>query len=203
MNLLTIAVLSLSIGLIAGAGADTHFILPVTLGAAAIFYFSRNKIAAQEVSWQLYKNNAQHDIIDRTKAYFAWPARGKFDCLVTGGLYIDQIHQLIHEVQTGHESAEIGNEGHIELFALTVYLVSAHSSPAHHDRVQIVAGNKVLGVLMQEDSEEFKLRLQKLNLSQSTTTCQAMIRKNVLVDQDTPIFRIMLDVEPFGNPISS
>lgn len=37
MNLLTIAVLSLSIGLIAGAGANENFILPVTLSAAAIF----------------------------------------------------------------------------------------------------------------------------------------------------------------------
>lgn len=62
MNLLTIAVLSLSIGLIAGAGANENFILPVTLSAAAIFYSSRNKISTQEISWQLSeKRSARYD----------------------------------------------------------------------------------------------------------------------------------------------
>lgn len=195
MNLLTIAVLSLSIGLIAGAGANENFILPVTLSAAVIFYFSRNKIAAQEISWQLSEKNAQHDIIDRTKAYFAWPERNKFDCPVSGELYIDQIHQLIHKIERGNEPAEISNEGHIELFLLTAYLIPAHSNPTHPDQVQIVIGNKVLGLLTQKDSKGFQDLLEKMNLQQSITTCQAVIRKNVLVDQDTSIFRIMLDLE--------
>lgn len=203
MNPLAIVILSILMGLMAGASAGTHFILPVTLGAAAIFYSSRHKIANQETSWQLSANNAQHDIVDRTKAYFAWPARGKFDCPVTGGIYIDSIHQLIHNIQAGNESAEVSNEGHVELFVLAIYLVPTHSNPTDPDQVQIVAGNKGLGMLAQKDSEAFQLRLQKLNLPQSITTCQAMIQKDVLVDQDTPIFRVMLDLEPFGNAVSS
>ena len=53
----------------------------------------------------------------------------------------------------------------------------------------------MLGLLTQKDSKEFQDLLEKMNLQQSITTCQAVIRKNVLVDQDTSIFRIMLDVE--------
>ena len=96
---------------------------------------------------------------------------------------------------TSNEPAEISNEGHIELFLLTAYLIPAHSNPTHPDQVQIVIGNKVLGLLTQKDSKEFQDLLEKMNLQQSITTCQAVIRKNVLVDQDTSIFRIMLDVE--------
>lgn len=191
MSLLAIFGLSLSMGLIAGAGINETFIVPVTVCAAAILYFSKNKIATQEVSWQGNQHMDHCVTIDQTKTYFAWPERKKFDCRVSGELYSDHIHQLIYDIQTGHESFQIRSEGHIEIFLLTAYLIPFDS------KVRIIIRNKILGALTQENSVAFRLRLEKQNLQQQITTCQAIIQKNVLVEEEALIFRVLLDIEPF------
>ena len=193
MSLLAIFGLSLSMGLIAGAGINETFIVPATVCAAAILYFSKNKIATQEVSWQGNQRMDHCVTIDQTKTYFAWPERKKFDCQVSGELYSDHIHQLIHDIQTDHESFQIRSEGHIEIFLLTAYLIPFDS------KVRIIIRNKILGALTQENSEAFRLRLEKQNLQQQITTCQAIIQKNVLVEEEALIFRVLLDIEPFSD----
>ncbi|GKS70142.1 hypothetical protein W03_21460 [Nitrosomonas sp. PY1] len=195
MSLLAILGLSLSMGLIAGAGINETFIIPVTVCAAAILYFSKNKIANQEVSWQGSQRMDHCVTIDQTKTYFAWPERKKFDCGVSGELYSDDIHQLIHDIQTNHESFQIRSEGHVEVFLLTAHLIPCDSN------VQILVRNRILGVFTQEDSETFRLRLKKQNVQQQITTCQAIIQKNVLVEEEALIFRVLLDIEPFRDQI--
>lgn len=124
----------------------------------------------------------------------------KFDCRVSGELYLDDIHQLIHDIQTDCESFQIRNEGHIEIFLLTAYLMPFDSnSPQQPGRVQIIIQNKILGAFTQESSEVFHLRLEKQNLQQQITTCQAIIQKDVLVEEEALIFRVLLDIEPFSD----
>ena len=177
MSIPAILLVSLSIGLIAGAGIHGMMILPVAGCAAIVLFINRNKIAAQELA-QKPRNTNQYIVPEGN--YYAWPEMNRFAYLVTDESYSKEIQHLTHE---GMDS-------------LKAFLIPEDSNPYDSNAVRIVMNQRTVGFLNREESRSFRRRLVENGIAKQITTCRAKIINYPESDRDNTRYELHLDIIP-------
>lgn len=192
INILSILVLSLFIGLIAGAGVDKSYILPIAFISAVILFINRDKIASTNTTVQPDKSSQQD--INPAKGYYAWPELGQFACRVAAEPYQNTIRQLAQE-----NTVSVDDDSTTKMRILKAHLIPDYSNPYDSDFVRIDIHNRTVGHLNRKQARSFHHRLNEKGLSNQITTCNAIITKNNKMNENkTADYGVKLDIEPFA-----
>ncbi|PXW88201.1 hypothetical protein C8R34_10813 [Nitrosomonas sp. Nm84] len=190
ISVLSILILSLFLGLIAGAGVDKSHILPIAFVSAVVLLLNRNKIAAGENVTQ--SDGAQQDL-STAKDYYAWPELGQFAFTVAGEQYQEVIKQLIQENVTNSKAGS-GSKAYI----LQTHLIPDNDNPYDSGAVRVDINNRTVGYLNREEARSFRRRLDERKLSNQITTCNAIIVGGE-VNRKTLNYDVKLDIESLAN----
>jgi len=186
ISILSILVLSLFIGLIAGAGGGVSHILPVALVSAVILYFNRDKIAASDVK----KNVQSH--AKPVQSHYAWPEPGQFACTVSAKPYQKVIEQLVQENSIRFETA-MASQSH----DFKVELIPDASNPFDTDVVRVEIHNHTIGHFSRQQAHSFRHKLKEKELEDQITTCRAILTRNNEMEDKKPGYGVSLDTEAF------
>lgn len=187
MSVLSILILSLFLGLIAGAGVDKSHILPIAFVSAIVLLLNRNKIAAGENVTQS-DGDSQQDL-STAKDYYAWPELGQFAFTVAGEQYQEVIKQLIQE-NVIKAKAGSGSKAYI----LLAHLIPTDDNPYDSSAVRVDINNRTVGYLNREEARNFRRRLDEKKLVDQITTCNAIITGGD-VNKKTFNYDVKLDIE--------
>jgi hypothetical protein len=188
MSILSILILSLFIGLIAGAGVDRSHILPIALVSAVVLFINRKKIVAGQSD-----NDAQQNI-EPTEDYYAWPELGRFTFVVAAESYQSAIRQLIQKNAINPDE-DSDPKTHI----LKAYLIPDSNNPYDSNAVRIDIDNRTIGHLNREQAHHFHQKLDEKKLSHQITTCNAVITIDNDANGKAINFGVRLDIELFAN----
>lgn len=188
ISILSILALSLSIGLIAGAGIGESFILPVTLIAAVIFYVKRGNIAATGAA--VPSDNKSKRYGSGTDDYFVWPELGKFSCNIRAEPYQRTIEQLVH----AHIVPADGTQS-IPSLTLKAHLVPDISNPFDSDIIRVEIDKRTVGYLYDEPARRFLRQLKQKDLSEQTTVCNALITAGDSIGEQPAHYSLKLDLD--------
>ena len=190
ISIFSILIYSLFIGLIAGAGVDKSYILPVALIAAVVLYVNRKKIAAGNTASQSSDDSQQ--AFNPSEHYYAWPELGQFVFELTGESCQGAIKQLAQENPTdpGEDS---GSKTHI----LKAHLIPDNDNLYDSSAIRVDIHNRTVGYLNREQARSFHSRLDEKRLSNRITTCNAIITGGGEVNGEILDYSVKLDIEPF------
>jgi hypothetical protein len=188
MSILSILILSLFIGLIAGAGVDRSHILPIALVSAVVLFINRKKIVAGQSD-----NDAQQNI-EPIEDYYAWPELGRFAFVVAAESYQSAIRQLAQKNAINPDE-DSDPKAHI----LKAYLIPDNNNPYDSSAVRIDIDNRTIGHLDREQARRFRQKLDEKKLSHQITTCNAMITINSEDNGKAINFGVRLDIELLAN----
>ncbi len=191
LSVLSILVLSLSIGLIAGAGVDKSHILPVACIAAIVLLVNRKKIPAGETATQA--EDGSQPSLSVAAGNYAWPERGQFAVTVKGELCQEEIKQLAQENAI---DAKAGLDS--KAYILRAYLIPTDDNPYDSSAVRVDINHRTVGYLNQEEARSFRRRLDEAKLSDQITTCNAIIIGGSEGDRKTFSYDVKLDMEPLS-----
>lgn len=186
-SILSILIMSLFIGLIAGAGVDKSYILPIALIAALILTVNRNKIANSD---QPEKSSRQYT--KPAEGNYTWPESGQFACKIAAAPFQKVIQQLMQENIINPDDNSI-TRTHI----LKAHLIPDNSNPFDSDVVHIDINGHPVCYLNHDESKRFHSRLHEKELSNQTTICNAIISWSSETDKKTLRYTVKLDLEPF------
>lgn len=186
ISVLSILILSLFIGLIAGAGVDKSHILPIACIAAIVLLVNRKKIAAGKIATQV--DEGSQPSLSTAEEYYAWPKRGQFAVTVKGELYQEAIRQLIQENAVNADS-----DSSAQIFQ--AHLVSDNDNSCDSGAVRVDIDNRTVGYLRREEARNFHCRLDEKELSNRITVCNAIITGGSEVDGKTFNYDVKLDIE--------
>ena len=98
LGILPILIISLFVGLIAGAGMDKSHILPVAFIVAIVLFINRKKIAAEDAA-KVSGNDTEYttETIETTEKIYVWPKLGRFIVSVSAQSFQSAIRQLAQE----------------------------------------------------------------------------------------------------------
>lgn len=191
MSVLSILILSLFLGLIAGAGVDKSHILPIALVSAVVLLLNRNKIAASENVTQSDGDSPQD--LSTAKDYYAWPELGQFAFTVAGEQYQEVIKQLIQENVINSKTGS-GSKAYI----LLAHLIPDNDNPDDSGAVRVDINNRTVGYLNREEAHSFRRRLDERKLSNQITTCNAIIVGGE-VNRKTLNYDVKLDIDSLAS----
>lgn len=189
MGVLSILILSLFIGLIAGAGVDKSHILPIAFVSAVVLLVNRKKIAAGKTATQA--EDGSQPSLSTTEDYYAWPKRGQFAVTVKGELYQEAIRQLIQE-----NAANADSDSGAQIFQ--AHLMPDNDNSCDSGVVRVNIDNRTVGYLNREEARNFHRRLDEKGLSNRITVCNAIITGGSEVDGKTFNYDVKLDMESLG-----
>lgn len=187
ISILSILIVSLFIGLIAGAGVDKSYILPIALVSAAILIVNRNKIAS---ATQPEKSPRQHTA--PAEGYYTWPESDQFACSIATAPRQQVLQQLVQE-----NTINSDDNSSTETRILKAHLIPDNSNPFDSDVVHIDINGHTVYYLSREESRSFRRRLHEKELSNQVTICNAIISGNSKANKKTLHYTIKLDIEPF------
>lgn len=191
MDIVSTIIISLIIGLIAGAGVNTDFILPVMACAAVVIYTTRNKVAS--ASETPHQSGYSKQKIDPAENYFTWPERGEFDfTIVQEPGHQEAIRKLVEEAALNPGTKPDYKATNI----LTAYLIPDNDNIYDSNAVQVDIHNRTVGYLSRSDAYSFRHRLAIKNLSSQITICRAIIIRDNRVTGESPSYDVRLDIEP-------
>lgn len=191
MSIVSTIIISLILGLIAGASINPDFILPVTVCAAVILYANRNKIAAAVET--PHQPGYSKQKIDPAESYFAWPELGKFDfTVVQEPSHREAVRKLVEETALNPEA----EPGSTATNILTAYLVPDNDNIYDSNAIQVDIHNRTVGYLSRNDAYSFRHKLTVQNLSGQITTCRAIITRDNRATGKSSSYDVRLDMEP-------
>lgn len=188
ISILSILVLSLFIGLIAGAGVDKSQIVPIALISAVILFINRNKIAASDTTPWSKNNEQQHN---PTSTYI-WPELGQFACTISAEPYQDTLQQLLQE-----NIINVDDDSDPMAHILQAQLIPDNSNPYDSEVVWVSIHNRSVGYLSRKHAHNFLRTLNEKGLSNQITLCNAIITKNDATNSKKPGYGVKLDIEVF------
>ena len=189
ISIFSILIYSLFIGLIAGAGVDKSYILPVALIAAVVLYANRNKIATENTVSPSSDNSQQ--AFNPAKNYYAWPELGQFAFELTGESCQGAIKQLEQENPTDPVE-DSGSKTHI----LKAHLIPDNDNLYDSSAIRVDIHNRTVGYMNREQAASFHRRLDEKGLSSRITICNAIITGGE-VNGEILDYGVKLDIEPF------
>ncbi|PSJ18350.1 hypothetical protein [Nitrosomonas supralitoralis] len=187
ISVFSILIMSLFIGLIAGAGVDTSYILPIALISAVVLIVNRNKIVTVD---QSDKNARPH--VNPVQSYYTWPELDQFACTIAAAPFQKVISQLIQENVINPDNNSI-TQTHI----LKAHLIPDSSNPFDTDVVHIDINGRSICYLSREESTSLCSRLNEKKLSNQITICNAIISWSSETNKKTLCYTVKLDIEPF------
>lgn len=186
ISILSILVLSLFIGLIAGAGIDKSQIVPIALISAVILFINRHKIAASDATPWPKNNEQQHN----AASTYIWPERGQFACAISAEPYQGTLQQLLQE---NIINSDDGSDPMAHI--LQAQLIPDNSNPYDSEVVRISIHNRSVGYLSRKQAHNFLRILNEKRLSNQITLCNAIITKNDATNNKKPGYGVKLDIE--------
>lgn len=189
IGVLSILILSLFIGLIAGAGVDKSHILPIACISAVVLLVNRKKIAAGKTAMQA--EDGPQPSLSTAEGNYAWPERGQFAVTVKGELYQEAIRQLIQENAVNADS-----DPNAQIFQ--AHLMPDNDNSCDSGAVRVDINSRTVGYLSREDARNFHRRLDEKQLSNRITICNAIITGGNEVDGKTFNYDVKLDIESLG-----
>ncbi len=187
ISILALLIMSLFIGLIAGAGLDKSYILPIALISAVILISNRNKIAN---AVQPGKTPRQH--IKPVENYYTWPKSGQFSCIIATVPYQQVLLQLAQENANNPDENPI-TKTHV----LKAHLIIDNSNPFDSDVIHINIDGRTVYYLSHEEARSFRRRLHEKGVSNQIIICDAIISGNSEVNKEPFRYTVKLDIEPF------
>lgn len=188
LGILPILIISLFVGLIAGAGVDKSHILPVAIVVAIILFIKRKNIVAEEAD-TLSGNDAE--IAERTTdGEYVWPKLDQFAFSVAAESFQSAISQL------AQENVDRDDNSVFKTDILKAQLIPENDNPYDSNAVRIDINNRSVGYLNRDQALRFRRRLDELGLSNQVTSCNAVIVKNERVNENKNVFDVKLDIAP-------
>ncbi|SEF71399.1 hypothetical protein [Nitrosomonas ureae] len=187
ISILALLIVSLFIGLIAGAGVDKSYILPIVFISAVILISNRNKIAN---AVQPEKSPQQH--IKPAADYYNWPESGQFACIIAAAPRQQVIQQLAQENGINPDDNPV-TKTHI----LKARLITDNSNPFDSDVVHIDIDGRTVYYLSREESRSFRRRLDEKGVSNQIIICNAIISGSSEANNKPLRYTVKLDIEPF------
>ncbi|MBY0498977.1 MAG: hypothetical protein K2P74_05085 [Nitrosomonas sp.] len=187
ISILALLIMSLFIGLIAGAGLDKFYILPIAIISAVILISNRNKIAS---AVQPEKISRQH--IKPVENNYIWPESGQFACIIATAPYQQVLQQLAQENAINPDENPI-TKTHI----LKAHLIIDNSNPFDSDVVHIDIAGHTVYYLNREESISFRRRLREKGVCNQIITCNAIISGSSETNKEPFRYTVKLDIEPF------
>ncbi len=195
LSILSLFVLALCIGLLAGAGAGNDHILPVTLVSAIVLIASRDKIAARSNTVREGLNNDDLQSNHSLREYYIWPELNQFQYDVRSNSYQGAINQLLLE-NVSNSSARSTDAQLI----LNAHLIPDSDHLYDKNAVRIDIDDRTIGYLTPAEALIFHGRLSQLGLPKQVTICKALIDKTSKEANETNIHRVKLDIDSFPAP---
>jgi len=188
ISILALLIMSLFIGLIAGAGVDKSYILPIVFISAVILISNRNKIAnAVEPG-----KSPRQPITPAADDYYNWPESGQFACTIAAAPRQQVIQQLAQENGINPDDSPV-TKTHI----LKARLITDNSNPFDSDVVHIDIDGRTVYYLSREESRSFHRRLDEKGVSNQIIICNAIISGGNEANNKPLRYTIKLDIEPF------
>ncbi|MBA2483181.1 MAG: hypothetical protein H0V39_01940 [Nitrosomonas sp.] len=189
LGILPILIISLFVGLIAGAGADKSHILPVAIVVAIILFIKRKTIVAEEAA---RSSGNDIEIAERTtEGVYVWPKLDQFAFSVAAESFQRAISQLAHENDDRDDNPDIKTN------ILNAQLIPENDNPYDSNAVRIDINNRSVGYLNRDQALRFRHRLDELGFSNQLTSCHAIIVKKEKVNDNKNVYEVKLDIVPF------
>ena len=195
LSILSLFVLALCIGLLAGAGAGNDHILPITLITAVVLIASRDKIAARSNVVNDGLSNGDLQSNHRLENYYTWPELNQFQYDVRSNSYQGAINQLLQENTSFPATISID----VPLI-LNAHLIPDSDHSYDKNAVRIDIHDRAIGYLSPEEALIFHRRLSQQGLTNQVTMCKVLIGKKRDKVNKTNIYEVKLDIEPFFVP---
>lgn len=194
LSILSILLCALCIGLIAGAGAGNDHILPVTVVTAIVLIMARDKITERGDTTKKELSNNDLESGDCIEKYYTWPELNQFQYIVKSNSYQGAINQLL-KLQENVSNHPVGYSDQSVL--LKAHLIPDNDHLYDKNAVRIDIHDRTVGYLNPEEAMIFRRCLYAQGISNQTTVCNALIEKiNDKVDNSF-IYRVKLDIQPF------
>lgn len=196
MQMSSIVIISLILGIIAGAAIHEQLIIPVMFCAALLLYVTsgiarRNKHNKSTKSLSKSRNPKQ--AINPARETHAWPALNQFDFEVVGESYYQP---ALAKLATDHATTSAGAD---EIKPLTAHLIPDDYNEYDDKAVRVEINGLHIGYLSREDARSFRRRLGAKKLTGQITTCGAIITGGHIKDGKTMSYGAALDIQPFGD----
>ncbi|MDR4518987.1 MAG: HIRAN domain-containing protein [Nitrosomonas sp.] len=188
LGVLPILVISLFVGLIAGAGVDKSHILPIAAIVAVVMFINRKKIAAERET--TLSGNETENTERTTAGDYVWPKLGQFAFSVAAESFQSAIKQL------AQENIDRDDDSLFKTCILKAQLIPDNDNPYDSNAVRIDINNRSVGYLNRDQALGFHRRLEELGISNQVTSCNAMIVKNETVNDNKHVYDVKLDIEP-------
>ena len=196
MQMPSIVIISLILGIIAGAAIHEQLIIPVIFCTAFLLYVTsgiarRNKHNRSTKSPSKSKNPKQ--AINPAGKMHAWPALNHFDFEVVGESYYQPtLEKLAFDRATISAGAD-------EIKPLTAHLIPDDYNEYDDKSVRVEINNLHVGYLSREDARSFRRRLGAKKLTGQITTCGATVTGGHIKDGKKMSYGAALDIQPFGD----
>ena len=188
LGILPILIISLFVGLIAGAGMDKSHILPVAFIVAIVLFINRKKIAAEDAA-KVSGNDTEYTT-ETTEKIYVWPKLGRFIVSVSAQSFQSAIRQL------AQENIDRDDDPVLKTCILKAQLIPDNDNPFDSNAVRIDIDNRSVGYLNRDQALNFRRRLEELRLSNQVTSCNAIIVKTETVNEKKNVYDVKLDIEP-------
>jgi hypothetical protein len=189
LGILPILIISLFVGLIAGAGADKSHILPVAIVVAIILFIKRKTIVAEEAA---RSSGNDIEIAERTtEGVYVWPKLDQFAFSVAAESFQRAISQLAQENDDRDDNSDIKTK------ILNAQLIPENDNPYDSNAVRIDINNRSVGYLNRDQALRFRHRLDEIGFSNQLTSCHAIIVKKEKVNDNKNVYEVKLDIVPF------
>lgn len=189
LGILPILIISLFVGLIAGAGMDKSHILPVATVIAIILFIKRKTIIAEDAA---ASTGNEAEIAERTtESVYVWPKLGQFAFSVASESFQSAISQLVQENIDRDVNSVIKTD------ILKAQLIPESDNPYDSNAVRIDIKNRSVGYLNRDQAIRFRRRLDELGFSNQVTSCNAVIVKNEKINVNKSVYDVKLDIVPF------
>lgn len=188
LGILPILIISLFVGLIAGAGVDKSHILPITAIVAVVMFINRKKIAAEGEA--TLSGNDTGITVSTTAGEYVWPKLDRFAFSVATESFQSAIRQL------AQENIDRDGDSVLNTCILKAQLIPDNDNPYDSNAVRIDINNRSVGYLNHNQALGFRRRLEDLGFSNQVTSCNAIIVKNETVNDNKHVYDVKLDIEP-------
>ncbi len=195
LSILSILIFALCIGLLAGAGAGTDHILPVTLITAAVLIASRDKISASSSIVRKELSVEDLQLNHRLGNYYTWPELNQFQYEVRSNSYQGVINRLLQENASNLAKISIDTP-----LILNAHLIPDSDHLYDRNAIRIDIHDRSIGYLAPEEAPIMHERLNSLDLPNQVTMCKALIYKKSEKTGKNNIYGVRLDIEPFHVP---